>query len=514
VTQDGPAHLHNSRILLDHILGRGVESYREYYVPNIRLFPYWLGHLTLAFLLAVFPPAMAEKVYLTGYVVLFALGLRMLLRSINPHATALAFLGLPLICNRAFQMGFMDFSYSIAILLIVVAYCFGRGHDLSIRAILARTLLFLLLYFSHPTVYLLGVATVGSLILCDVFGKAREETLRAFLRRSAVSVGALVVAVLPSMLLLALFLGYAPPVAIDDPISYGTLLRHFVDQTHLMALGGEEEPFARTVPILFFLLVLLAAMERVRSWRLERADGFLLAAGIALAVQLYGAKHLIGFYERMQALPLLLLLPWLALRSLAGIRRFAVVAISSVVVIGLTTLRFPRHEMASAIVDEYVSVLSSIEPGSTVLSMNYDLYGSNGRQHPTSEFAPIFLHSPEYIGAATRSLILLNNYGGLYPYFPYLWREDRNPFFHLQTGNGIEAEPPCADFTSYGARTGGTVDYVLLVGFEPALDAAHPFTQTTLYQLERGYTRAFTSVTGKAILHKARARAVTDAADK
>src|SRR6185503_18877381 len=106
------------------------------------------------------------------------------------------------------------------------------------------------------------------------------------------SFGVLVVAALPSLLLLASFMSYAPNVSIDDPTSYGTLLRHFVDQTQLMALAGDEELFARTVPLLFLVLVLSALVERARSWRLERADGFLLAAGIALAAQLYGAKHL------------------------------------------------------------------------------------------------------------------------------------------------------------------------------------------------------------------------------
>src|SRR5205809_8067989 len=68
-TVDGPSHVYNSWIL--HELIRGAQGpvaqwFRINWHPN----PNWLGHAVMALLMFVVPPVVAEKLLVTGIVVL------------------------------------------------------------------------------------------------------------------------------------------------------------------------------------------------------------------------------------------------------------------------------------------------------------------------------------------------------------------------------------------------------------------------------------------------------------
>lgn len=486
LTQDGPMHLHNARIMLDQWLGRAPDFYREYYVSNLVPFPYWIGHLSGAVLLSVCTPATAEKLFLTTCIVLYAVALRSLVRAVDISAAPLAFAGLPLVWNRTFQMGFFEFSFSVGVLLALLAFTvrcidawsWGRGVVLS--------LLFLLLYFCHPTTYLIAAGCVLSLALCS---EPRQFPV-------------VLTALAPSALLMGRFLAGAPNYAIAPPTPVPTLLLNFVSQSNLTAWTAAEAPLAIAVAVLFLLLSMLALRERVATRRLDRYDAFVIAAIATLVMHLYGSARLVGFFERLQFMPLLLLLPWLASRRWSFATQVGLMVCVAVIVVAFVVIRYPRQRLASERVSEYVSVQSSIDPRSTVLVVNYD-YDGGGDGVADSDLLPIYLHAAEYLGASDRSLILFNNIGGLYPMFPYLWGADRNPFVHLQTADGIEGDPPSADLFAYRARTGGTVDYVVTIGFDISAHKAHPATLRLVEQLARGYAPIFTSASKRAVVYRA-----------
>jgi hypothetical protein len=506
LTQDGPMHLHNARILLDHITSRGVEQYGAYYQPNIHLFPYWVGHLSLALLLTIASPAISEKLLSTAYIVLFAYGLRHLIRALNPRAVDLAFLGLPLIWGRPFQMGFVDFSFSNVVLLFALLFYIRHRESMTRGRVLGLSLLFLALYFCHPTTYIFGVLCVGCLFLLDVIRQVADAGhWRASGLAALVHARMLALALFPSAMLLAVFLQSAPSYSIARPRTFWPLLLNFLRQSNLATLSTDEALVAPAVPLLLLVLFAVAARERLATMRIERHDGFFLAALTALAMHLYGSRYMFGFFERMQFLPLLMLLLWLAAGSLTVVRRRLVVAVSVAVVVALVGVRYPRQAFAASVAAEYGSAVSTIAPHSTVLALTYDYFGRMADGAAASDYLKLFLHAPEYLGASDRSLIMLNNIGGLYPMYPYLWRGDRNPFVHLESRGGIEGDPPSADILAYSTRTGGTVDYVILLGLGDSRHRSHPDTLSTLRQLRQGYTLVFTSANGRASLYKATA---------
>lgn len=485
LTQDGPMHLHNARIFLDHWRGRATDFYAEYYVPNLVPFPYWIGHLSGALLLSLCAPATAEKVFLTACIIVYAVALRSLVRAVDVTASPLAFAGLPLIWNRNFQMGFFEFISSIGVMLALLAFYVRRMDSFSWPRAAALSLFFVLLYFCHPTTYLITVACVLCLAVCNA---------PRFWSR-------IVIALAPSALLMGLFLHGAPNYAIPHPTPVAALLLSFIKQSNLTTWSTAEAPVAGAVSLMFLGLAVAAIAKRIQSGR-DRYDAFVVAAIAALLMNVYGSARLVGFFERLQFMPLLLLLPWLAARRWSSAAHMGVMACSALLVTVFVAIRAPRQALASARVEEYVSVQSAIDPRSTVLILNYD-YGGRTEGGTDNELLPIYVHAGEYLGASDRSLIILNNIGGLYRMYPYLWRSERNPFEHLATEEGIEGDPPSAELLGYRVHTSGRVDYVIVLGLATSPLKIHPTTVNLVAQLERGYTRVFASAHEGAVVYKA-----------
>ena len=500
LTQDGPMHLHNARILLDLWSSKGIDFYHDYYVPNFTPFPYWAGHLTLASLLSVFAPGTVEKIFFTGCILLYAISLWRLVTAINPEAGWVAIAGLALYWNRTFQMGFMDFSLSVGVMLAILAFYVRRRASLSYIHAAILSLLLVVLYFCHPVTFMFTIGAVG---LLAMFAGAR-------------SLAFAVAAMIPSVaLLLNWLIRDAPDYAIAVPTPYSTLLLNVLKQSNLTAWSLVESPIAIAVSVLFLVMIVMAAIDRVRRRSIEMPDAFLIAAAAALIVQLYGSARMIGFFERFQFVPLLMLLPWFAAQHWPPVSRRALMGAAALIVVAFVVARYPRQVFASQLVEQITSVQPRIEPRSTLLVMNFDFSGRRPDGLPDNDYLPIFLHAGEYIGSGDRRMVVLNNVGGLYPMFPYLWRADRNPFQHLQTNEGIEFDPPGANFISYQARTGGTVDYVAAIGFDSSPNKDQPNARAFAAQIAAGYTAVFRSPDGRVTLYRTKAPApptVQDAA--
>src|SRR5438270_480911 len=95
-SQDGPDHLENALILKEYNAPESAR-YRDFYTINPHPDPNWAGHVLLVALMYVCPPLVAEKVLLTGYVLLLPFAVRFALRSLRPGAEGLALLAFPFV---------------------------------------------------------------------------------------------------------------------------------------------------------------------------------------------------------------------------------------------------------------------------------------------------------------------------------------------------------------------------------------------------------------------------------
>jgi hypothetical protein len=110
-SQDGPAHINNANIIREY---HERALFREYYVLNKDPVPNWFGHLVLAGLMYFMPALVAEKVLLSGYVILLPISVRYVLCAIRPDAGFLTVLTFPFVYNFLLHMGFYNFAYSLA----------------------------------------------------------------------------------------------------------------------------------------------------------------------------------------------------------------------------------------------------------------------------------------------------------------------------------------------------------------------------------------------------------------
>ena len=117
-SQDGPAHLESASIIRAyHDPQRS--ALRDYFVLNQDFTPNWAGHLVLAGLMAFMTPLLAEKAFLSGYVILLPLAVRYAVSAIRGNSAFLAFLVFPFVYNYPLHMGFYSFSYSLAAFFVV-----------------------------------------------------------------------------------------------------------------------------------------------------------------------------------------------------------------------------------------------------------------------------------------------------------------------------------------------------------------------------------------------------------
>src|SRR5580658_3120401 len=80
---DGPSHLYNASILANP----GIEIYRKYYaITFFQPAGNMLSQYVLVFLLKLTGPMVAEKLFLSGYLILFFFSFRYFLRVLTPYA--------------------------------------------------------------------------------------------------------------------------------------------------------------------------------------------------------------------------------------------------------------------------------------------------------------------------------------------------------------------------------------------------------------------------------------------
>ena len=106
---DGPQHLYNANVIIQ--LLKGSEIFRKFFRINEVVVGYWTGHFALSFFNLFLPAWLAEKIFLTAYVLEVVFSFRYLVRSIDPERqNLLVYLIFPFVFHSYLLMGY----YSLA----------------------------------------------------------------------------------------------------------------------------------------------------------------------------------------------------------------------------------------------------------------------------------------------------------------------------------------------------------------------------------------------------------------
>jgi hypothetical protein len=175
-TQDGPAHLSSAWTL--RALWQSQSQAADFFQIRTTPVPNWLAQLLLTGLLLVFPPLIAEKIFVTLYIIGLVVAVGEFLEAAGSQRR-LAGTALLLVFSRCFWLGFYNFCLSLVLYWFLLAWLLRRAAGWRWTDDLVLAGLFLLTYFSHLFGFLLALGSAGWLAvtthprpgrrLCGVF---------------------------------------------------------------------------------------------------------------------------------------------------------------------------------------------------------------------------------------------------------------------------------------------------------------------------------------------------------
>lgn len=372
-TLDGPSHLSNALILNEY--GRPGTRYAEFYVLRRTPLPNWTSHAVLAALLRVCPPLVAEKLFVTGMVAGFALGLRYFLGAFARDVGFLWPAGLLLAYNRCLLFGFYNYYISIVFLFVVLGYVARRGSRPTWRECAILLLLLTLQYFTHLLGFALSIGCAACLIVAG--GKGRVRRLIQ-----------LAIAALPGVCLAIAFLvgtgtfAHANVAPVDelidvpqsDPIS--ALLTFFARwdgqifdpyALHDVSIGPFVLIFGQAL-LIATLFTPSAAPDAGRSSRRTLAMlGLMLAWAFAIVPD-HVTRNGNFFWARLAPLPPLLWLACGRLPTRTVARRGFELALSGLLAANLAMVLAHFHK-AERKVSEFTAAVDAVGCGKTITTL-------------------------------------------------------------------------------------------------------------------------------------------------
>lgn len=492
-TQDGPATIENANILRLYDDPR-LPVFHEYFKINEKPSPNWAVQILLAGLMSIFPPLIAEKVLLSGYVLLFPLSVRYAIRSIRPESSFVAVLCFPFIYNYLLNVGFYNFVYSLAMFFFLVGCRIRHPRAPRLRHTILLATIATLLYFCHIVSLVMAIVALAVLDLSFAIDDAtgREKNKEGFWTSLGRSWGPRVlwtsVILAPSLALSVVFLD-KQGTRMFPHLPFDSLLLRLVHADSLVGHTTPERGIATAVAWFFLAILVYVGVPKLTRRTFDRWDGLFVIAVVYAWIYFIAPEGISGgsyMSYRLNLFPFFALILWFAAREYGRFARIAIQIIGVVLAVVFLWYHVLGYARLNDYLTEYTSGASLIEPNSTILPLCYAPFGRRPDGQLLSNRVKVFLHAAGYI-AASRDAMELDNYQANTAYFPLVWRPELNPYSRFpMLGGGIESNPPCVNFAFNTEQTGDLVDYVLVWGMNRNI-SRHPCSRFVLLQLTNQY---------------------------
>jgi hypothetical protein len=477
VTQDGPAHIYNARIIAD---ARDPRSpFRDFYEVRWEPLPNWAGHLMLVGLVSTLPARAADRVMMTVTFAGLAASIVWLRRRVagwNGMAGA-ALLAVLLGLNVTWLFGFQSFLLGACLFPITLGVWWEGRDRLGPGRLAALAALLVVGYFCH--LVSLGL-TAGGLLLLAILTPGPHW-------RSRLVRTALVLLPLVPLGLIYLSLsrsgGAMQPAwhELDHPLSPATWIKRLGWVDPISIASREALPFVvaksrvRTLlaPVVWLGIALLAGgIATIRSnhvWLDERrgwlALAVLLIVGGLIGPDSLGPNHGDYLAQRVLLLGLVALVPVVDLSANRWAGRIAVGAL--VVAVAVQSAFVWDYALDSnRNVGAMMRAAPAIGRGQRVATL---LTGIRGRFRPNP-----LRHADNWLGVEPPNIIW-NNYETRYYYFPVQFRAglDRPGADELErisiTDDPRDADARAAAWTKLLERHHGAIDVLFVWGHDARL---------------------------------------------
>jgi hypothetical protein len=462
-SQDGPCHIYNSFILRHY----NDSNYRfdQFYEINKRLIPNWTSHAFMMLLMYIIPPLIAEKILLTVYIILMAVGMLYLLNAVGKDRTPLVFIGLPLIYNYLLLMGFYNFVISVALFIISIGYWYKHFQTFNVKNTVILAILLVILYFCHAVSLALAIFSIVVMaILSLISSKDKQELVKGFLSRIRWKQVLLsFISMLPAI---GLLLYYTKGNSVSDPGGWTLkqLWQYFIRNESLSYYNQSQIIFGKLVTgafISLFFYTLIRDHLFTKEWkfglRIEKKDLFLLLCIAFFVIYLKAPDGMSGggfIKTRMSLFPFLIIIPWLSWnmpKVAKGIIGTALIILSVAYIVHASYY----HRMLSDDMKVYTSGYDVVEKNKVVMPLAFNSAGRCLR-------IGMFLHSVGHYGYET-GCIEMDNYEATTDYFPTFYK----PSLHRPDTGIIEGKPGEVDFAEYAKD----IDYIITWALESKSDA-------------------------------------------
>lgn len=365
VTNDMATHIGSSAAFVDSLAGFELGSrfleWNPWPAPNL------LAHLFLSVLIAAAGVESAEIIVLVVYVIALPFAALYAVRSTQEGSEWLAFFVLPLTFSFAFLYGFVNFSYSVVVFLVVAGFVLRTDARMTTRRSVALAALLVLAFFSHFVGYL-----AACLFVLAVIG-VRAACL-ASRRRTILVHGA--IALLPAAVLALIFVVSSESAS---DISWSGPTRRVAGMVTLtwgtVSYDRLEIIFCLVAAAALWVLIARSALAR-RPWRERDPDTIALAVfTLSAALVTVAAPDAVGsggsyLSERLVLFPVLGVLIWLSRQSLRTVHFVTGAAVAVVAAAGLALVRYDELREIERIADDLAVTIPCVGRQATMVQGN------------------------------------------------------------------------------------------------------------------------------------------------
>jgi hypothetical protein len=378
-------------------------------------------------------------------------------------------------------MGFYHYCLGLSLYCWITGLWLRQQARVTPAGLAALAALSVVLYFTHPFP---GDVLVLTLIVLAGWTALREK--------KSVPPGTLLV-FLPFLVLLGSFslaiLAHPPRPPVDAPYALSDAWTFLLSPDTLASFSRTQIPMLRIEGLLFFVLLAWAAAKKIAARRLEPGGGLLCLFVFLLVLYFFlPAWQLMS--RRMIVFIALAAIAWLATvpfgRLASRAIRVAAFTLAALWAVDLTV----QYAKWNPALEEAASLSGSIRPGSTLLYLPFAFPW----QEDQIRFNP-YRHFGNAV-AAERNLVSFNNYEANEPYLPLQYKAGMNPYELIGCP---EVQDP-VNLEGY-AKTGGTIDYVLLWVARPG-NVSLLADALIRPQLNRGFDLIGTSSGRRAFLYR------------
>jgi len=445
-TQDGPSHLYNAAIL--HDLLNGGKEWGEYFTYQLKATPNLGFNLIVYPLLFLVKPLIAEKIFLTIYILLTGLSVRYFIRTFAPgKQMTVQLLAIPVIFNFTLMMGFYSYSIAVPVFIAAVALVWRNRNSGAIFQFALCNISGVIIFYLHliPFIFfliVLGVIAVTLLFAGKVLvspppflGKGRggdgvDSVISApagsvcwvtFIRRIAT--------LLPLLILPASYLGNSKSSGAPTGFSYlfsaDRFMSLFSDLCTFSTVSLSPLQIIPAAAAMFATLLLIRSL--VKDCRADRVtfdagQKMLIILAAILTVIYFAAPFRFGdgsfFNDRFPWVILLIILPLLACVNDKAVPfiSFGLIVVASLSV-ALNIFVFRQQS------DEVSVLLSGIESGCKK-GDGILLYRTSLPDWPKVE---VLLHATSYYGMSNGCIDLGNYETGYAGLFPVQYKQNIGP---------------------------------------------------------------------------------------